>query len=212
MVAKNSRTNGERAFSKGKDNCINKKKSIISSKFLFRYGIDKFLNFCYSSNIPVSIISAGLRSVIIESLNWINDRLHPNVLDKIKYFSGNEIFDENNILVGFDKPLITCLNKHLIIQKYDKLTKNAIIMGDLIADLDMIRGINFENSIKIGFYNLKDDRSLNDFLDSFDIVIKGDGNLSSIVYILGLIIGSPINYDIPNIQYLRGIFEYDQII
>jgi hypothetical protein len=52
-------------------------------------------------------------------------------------------------------------------------------MGDMLDDVKMVKSSEHETVLKVGFMN--DDRSNEeDYLNTFDIVIAGDGSLSHV--------------------------------
>jgi len=54
---------------------------------------------------------------------------------------------------------------------------NVILLGDSLGDIQMTEGFNYKNIIRVGFYNYEDEEKLDDFKDSYDIVILKDGNM-----------------------------------
>ena len=50
-------------------------------------------------------------------------------------------------------------------------------MGDGIGDIDMIKGFDYENIIKVGFLNKNVKENLKRYKNNFDIVILNDSDL-----------------------------------
>ena len=61
-------------------------------------------------------------------------------------------------------------------------------MGDTLEDTDMITGFDYDQLIKIGFYNQPTDENLDKYRETFDIVITGDGNMNYVNELLQKII------------------------
>ena len=62
--------------------------------------------------------------------------------------------------------------------------KNVLLLVDVLEDVDMIEGFEYDNLIKIGFLNEKVDDDLKYFKKAFDVVITNDGDFS---YVNGLL-------------------------
>ena len=50
-------------------------------------------------------------------------------------------------------------------------------MGDLMEDVKMVNQASHDLVLKIGFLNDHEDKLLDQFMDTFDLVIVGDGSL-----------------------------------
>ncbi|MDD3808597.1 MAG: hypothetical protein PHG49_03810 [Candidatus Pacebacteria bacterium] len=92
------------------------------------------------------------------------------------------------------KPIIHVLNKDEIIIKDEKIKNkirnrnNVILLGDTEGDLGMVENIQYDNIIKIGYLNEKEDILKDKYLDIFDVVITNDGGLDEVNKILNNII------------------------
>jgi 5'-nucleotidase len=82
------------------------------------------------------------------------------------------------------------LNKDEVIIEDEKISKqiegrkNVILIGDKESDLNMVSNIKFENIIKIGFLNEKEEELMDSFKKVFDIVVVNDGSLGVINEVL----------------------------
>ncbi len=56
-----------------------------------------------------------------------------------------------------------------------KNRKNVILLGDSLADAEMIKGFDYGNIFKIGFLNERIRESLDDYKERYDVVILNDG-------------------------------------
>jgi len=154
-------------------------KEIVSHKMLkLREGIDDFLALLHKNRIPTIIISAGTGDMIKEQLK--QEQLnYPNIEVIANFF----VFNGEGQAIGVQEPIIHSMNKHETeIEGFDSFEKirnrkNIIIMGDILEDLGMVDGFDYENLISIGFLNEKVDTKLDEFKENFDIVILDDPGL-----------------------------------
>ena len=60
--------------------------------------------------------------------------------------------------------------------------KNLIVMGDLLEDVKMVDPSRHETVLKVGFMNdwASEKHLLEDFMNTFDVVIVGDGSLQPV--------------------------------
>lgn len=152
-------------------------------------------------NQKLYVVSAGVRAVVKESFNMLQSQIDwGNIWQAIELCMTEENFDSNNVIIGFQEPTILTTNKHKFVShdKYPEISpgKNAIVMGDLIEDIQIVKDLQLGKVISIGFYNYSDDfqgKSLKSYTDAFDIVIVNDGNLEHIAQILLAIAGLPID-------------------
>tara|TARA_Y100000310_G_C20623956_1_gene784829 strand:- start:224 stop:1069 length:846 start_codon:yes stop_codon:yes gene_type:complete len=170
----------EKHFNLLVDSGINRKiiKEIIKDKKVpFRKGTLEFLKNLNEKNIPLVIMSAGPGDMIKEHLKSENisyNNIH--IVANFFKFQGDKI-------IGIKEPIIHTFNKKEISIKelpvYDDLLKrkNVLLLGDHIADVEMIKGFPYETTIKIGFLNSKIEKSLNDFKKNYDVVILKDGTM-----------------------------------
>ncbi|NOQ38575.1 hypothetical protein GQ472_06845, partial [archaeon] len=63
--------------------------------------------------------------------------------------------------------------------------KNVILLGDSIEDIKMVKGIDYDNIIKIGFLNENQEKSLEAYKRNFDVVILNDSGMGYVNSLLG---------------------------
>lgn len=152
----------------------------------FRDGGKEFLKNMKDRNIPVIIISAGIGNFIEKFLE------HNNCyFDNIFVLSNFLKFYENHI-IGFNSDIIHSLNKNVVslpnnIKDLLDLRNNIILMGDNVADINMVKYNDRDNALKIGFLEENVDINKNVFLDNFDVVCTNNtsfNDLSNIVKVL----------------------------
>lgn len=143
-----------------------------------RAWIKKFLGFLDEKNIPLVIMSA----------NWLwKDSISLYLQAKwfltknIYIISNSFIWDENGKAIWYDERVIHTFNKGEGVLKdypeiYETVEKrtNVILLGDSLWDPDMIDGFDYDNCIKIGFLNEKEEELLDVYLEKYDVVLTGD--------------------------------------
>jgi 5'-nucleotidase len=161
--------------------CINEKSIEL------RTGCKEFLETTNKANIPLIVISSsGIGNMIIEFLK------QQNLFLQNFHFIGNTLeFNEEGKFIGIkDNKIIHSFNKNevelenLPIYQEIKNRKNIILLGDSLGDLEMVEGTEYDNIIKIGFYNYPEEESLEEYQRNFDIIIKDDGDFSYINQLL----------------------------
>ena len=100
------------------------------------------------------------------------------------------VFDKDGIL-DIDMK-INSVGKYLSIDdKRIGYRRNIILMGDILADVNMVQGLKIDNVITIGFLNrpknLKTD--VEDYMTKYDVVIAYDGSWKEPLRILKEILG-----------------------
>ena len=153
-------------------------------------------------DIPIIIISGGIKEIIVEILKTLNIKEFNNYLSKKKV-----IIIANSLLEKDKQEMIYPFNKNLIIKKIlDKNYKgfeSIIIVGDLITDYQSINELDIDkekNVIGIGFLdyepkkmnivknNYKNDIIFKEYFNVFDIVLLNDQGYDYIIDILQKII------------------------
>lgn len=151
---------------------------IKSDKIVLRDGVAEFIENINKQNIPLVILSsAGLGGDSISMVLKRENILYGNVY----VVSNNYVWDKKENAVGVKEPIVHVFNKDETalpddIHKKVEDRKNVILLGDSLGDLGMIEGFNYDEIIKIGFFNFGDESDLEEYKEKFDVVITGDGN------------------------------------
>ena len=172
-------------FTKDEYNCMIEEVNQQELSFVFREGIEDFFKRLIKYNIPLVIISGGLKKPI----DYMLGKILPNYEqlkeeNKIMILANSFTFNNEGIVNGYSEPVIYTFNKENIIKdeitkKYPNINK-AFIMGDHINDYDSIKGINLNSNLIIGigfinFINVLEKKILNDVIENFkkiyDIII-----------------------------------------
>lgn len=154
---------------------------INNDLLILRAEVDYFVNFLDKKNIPLLIISASIGDLIKEYLK------KKGLLTEDIFVISNELEYNSKGKFSGVKSIVHVLNKDESSVKnfpkvYEKVKnrKNILLLGDGVGDVDMIRGFEYNNLIKIGFYNDKGEGSLEQFKENFDVVLTGDQDFNFI--------------------------------
>lgn len=164
---------------------------IDSGMARFREGCAEFIEFLKNHNIPLVIMSAsGLGADPIMMLFQEEGILYKNIHIISNYYE----WDENGNAIGVKEPIIHSLNKdETAIQNFPafeevKNRENVILLGDMLEDIGMVEGFDYDNLIKIGFLNEKIEKSLEGYKRKYDIVILKDSSMNYVNQLLKEII------------------------
>lgn len=165
------------------DDIINKGKTV------YREGFFEFASMLKKSNIPFLILSAGLGDIIKGSL--IKEKSY---YENMKLIANFYDFNQNGTIKGYLGKIIHPFNKNEASIKNTKYfeeikeRKNAILLGDMPEDIDMAKGIIFENMILIGFLNENQEELFHEYSNKYDIVLLNDSSMIPAIEILKRII------------------------
>ena len=149
--------------------------SIRESSFAFRHGFEYLTKAISEKKIMLYVLSAGIYRVITYAMY---EALHTKTLINIKIISND--WKEKDGKQEFITPHIYTTNKneYLSVAKHPSLKKNAILMGDMLEDLLMVKHSGHKCVVTIGYYNkVSQQIPLESYTKSFDIVIVGQGSL-----------------------------------
>jgi 5'-nucleotidase len=174
-----------------KENAI---KAAASNEILqFREGSKAFIEYLYKNNIPLIIVSAGIGNIIKEFL--VNNNCN---YDNITIIS-NFIEFENGNMKCISGGTIHALNKNIteLPEETKKLVENKeyiILLGDGLADIDMVQKELLYKTISIGFLEEKIVENLNAFNNTFDIVCTNNTSMDEAIQIIKRYSKSDINF------------------
>lgn len=146
----------------------------------FRDRYSDFFDLLKSKDIPLIIFSSSWMWY-----EWIYYTLQKidKLSDNIHIISNAFIRDENDKVIAIREPIIHSFNKdetaihQFPIYEEIKHRKNIILLWDSLGDVDMAKGFDYENIIKIWFLNKEIDKNLQQYKNSFDIVITNDWDM-----------------------------------
>jgi len=164
---------------------LNKKdiENVTKSKYIkLRQGALEFFDLLHEYKIPLVIMSsAGLGYESISMILKRENRLYGNI-----YIISNSFkWDKNGNLISVKEPIIHSMNKdETVVHDYPNIfkriknRKNVLLLGDTLEDIEMIKGFDYNNIIKIGFLNKNIKENLEYFKKNYDVVILNDGSMS----------------------------------
>ena len=143
-------------------------------------------------------MSAGIKGVVTETVYLIQAQESIDLAPCVEYCMTPEIYDSTNTIIGFTEPSITTTNKNMFVshEKYTDVKKgvNAIVMGDMLDDIKIVKDLELGTVISIGFYNTHEgapEAELKKYMETFDIVITNDGNMTHAAELVKSVTGLP---------------------
>ncbi|MFH0852096.1 MAG: hypothetical protein V1845_00595 [bacterium] len=170
---------------------LNKKdieKVIRSGKIKFRDGFSELADFSKDNNIPLVIMSsAGLGQESISQRLEQEGKLYSNI-----YIISNSFeWDKNGKAIAVKQPIIHGANKdETLVQNFPEIfkaikdKKNVILLGDNLDDVGMVEGFDYDNLIKIGFFNGKTKEGEDIYKSVYDILVLNDSSLDFVSHFL----------------------------
>ena len=182
-----------------------------NDKFVnIKKNVSKFYEKLIELNIPIIIVSGGIKEIIIEFMQLLNIKGFNDYIQKGRLsFIANEIlFDENTKkCVGYNKNVIYGFNKSeyvakLVHEKYPNV-ENVMVFGDLDTDYKSIEKLNLDknkNVIGVGFlyyypnevkdekFKIDDNDSLEFFKKFFDVNLLMDEGYDYPIELLNIFI------------------------
>ena len=133
------------------------------------------------------VVTGGFSDISVTMFNQYVDVLK---YPELQILGCEMVFDKDGIL-DIDMK-INSVGKYLSIDdKRIGYRRNIILMGDILADVNMVQGLKIDNIITIGFLNrpknLKTD--VEDYMTKYDVVIAYDGSWKEPLRILKEILG-----------------------
>jgi len=159
----------------------------IEKRMPIRPGVKELFNICEEKNIPIIIISAGIKDVI---KTWCQKfEIKPTMIISTKL-----CFDSKRCIAGWEKDsFIHALNKkekgRQKINVMKKLRPNTVLIGDSVDDASVVDGN--ENVLRIIIDDQHEDNLLenkafnNNIFKNFDLIIN-DKSLNPLVDIIKL--------------------------
>ena len=115
--------------------------------------------------------------------------------DNIYIISNSFEWDEKGNMIGVKQPIVHSMNKdETVVKDFPEAfkmvedRKNVLLLGDILGDIAMIDGFDYDNLIKIGFLNENIDQDLKYFKNDYDIVLLNDSSMKPINNLLKEII------------------------
>lgn len=165
---------------------LNKKdleRVVETGKLKFRDGFPEFIDFLRKYSIPLVILSSsGLGGDAISMYLKKEGKLYEN----IHIISNSYKWDKDGNAIAVKEPIIHVMNKgEAAIKNYPvfekiKDRKNVLLLGDSVGDVEMIKSLDCDNLIKIGFLNDNTEEGLESYKLNYDIIILNDSSMNYI--------------------------------
>ena len=172
--------------------------------------MSKFYEKLIELNIPIIIVSGGIKEIIIEFMQLLNIKGFNDYIKRGRLsFIANEIFFDENTkkCIGYNKNVIYGFNKSeyvakLVHEKYPNV-ENVMVFGDLDTDYKSIEKLNLDknkNVIGVGFlyyypnevkdekFKIDDNDSLEFFKKFFDVNLLMDEGYDYPIELLNIFI------------------------
>lgn len=154
---------------------------VKSGKVRLREGILEFIDLLHENNIPLVILSSS--GLGIDSISMFFEK-EGRMYDNIHIISNSFEWDENGTAIKIKEPIIHSMNKdETSVKNFPKIfeaikdRKNVLLLGDTLEDIEMIKGFDYDNIIKIGFLNQKVEENLKFYKKIYDVVILNDSDM-----------------------------------
>jgi len=145
----------------------------------FRVGVKEFTDLLYANGIPMIIMSSSGIGNAIRFFLEKEGLLHSNM----SILTNEILFDEKGVMTGVKEPIIHTYNKNELsiseLPNYEEIEKrkNILLVGDVIGDLGMTEGFDYDELITVGFLSEDVDKNLPEYKERFDVVILDDYNM-----------------------------------
>jgi len=164
------------------------KDAVQEANIGFRDGVDEIFKLSREKSIHVLIFSAGLKTIIEEVMK---EKL-PGAAEVSRIVANEMVHDSDGKLVAFGENLLHTYNKRFktvcaqshSLSEIPRQRKSVILMGDSLSDVLMSDGYDCDNILTVGFLNQNIEANLKRYMDTFDVVITGDGSMQFVVDIL----------------------------
>ena len=144
-----------------------------------REGGFRFLDMIADHDVPLLVCSAGVGDIIVSYLES-EGRLYEN-MDVLSNFLD---FDEEGRATGLKSELM-----HMGVKDGSKIKQsdfyakmhgrgNVLLLGDMIHDVKMLEGLEYDCALTIGFLNEKIEENIKGYQNLFDVVIVNDGPMN----------------------------------
>ena len=177
----------------------------LKEKFELRNYIKEFFELLIKLEIPIIIVSGGVKQVIIDLLKKSIKDFELYCQEKKIIIIANELyFDEKKGCTGYSDDVIYAFNKSSfvkeVLNKNFPEIENILLLGDHLNDYDCVKDLNLtlDNVIGFGFVNIKPEfigdetkkdeieKNINDYKKVYDINLIGDTDFLFMIKLLEL--------------------------
>ncbi len=153
----------------------------ITSGLQMRKEARAFFEILSQHNVPLLILSAGLKIVIeqyLEAEKLLTQNVH--------LIANTLIFDAEGKVRAYEKPLIHSLNKNEGWAKHSDYypeivqRKNVLLLGDTLEDIHMSGGMDHDCRVSFCFLNHNTRENLKPYTAAYDAVLLNDGTMDPV--------------------------------
>ncbi|VDP91802.1 unnamed protein product [Echinostoma caproni] len=163
-------------------------KTVRECNLVLRDKVKEFTDLLHQHQIPLLIFSAGLGDVIQLLLQRFT-----MCTDNVRVVSNFMIFNDEDVLVGFEEPVIHTFNKSAssipaLISAGSQATPrrtSVLLLGDSTGDVHMADGATVDDPeglcgivLRIGFLNDQVEKNLDIYKSLYDIVLVDPANFT----------------------------------
>ena len=182
---------------------------VRDSRILFRHGVTDLLHISHRLQIPLFVISAGIKPVIDAAFTMINAQHQPTVISNdFRYCS-----EGRTIAAPHTDELVDPNTKQVQLYKFAQ-RDNVVLMGDILQDAYMCCDSKHDTVVRVGFLNKGESAGqevLNKYMSKFDLVIAGDGSLCPVLVLLECL-GEEFAAGGRNVELVQGSEELKMIL
>ena len=156
------------------------------NKFFFRKNFKEFIQRLIEYEIPLIIISGGIKETIEILLREFLQELYTELTNKklLTIFANQFTYDSTNCINGIATPIVYTFNKSTFVSEIVNSYRNldtVVVLGDHLNDYDSIKDVNTPNTIGIGFINVEpskdcDAKDIEKYNKVYDCSIVYDGS------------------------------------
>ena len=164
------------------------KEAYNKNKFFFRKNLKEFIQRLIEYDIPLIIISGGIRETIEILLREYLQELYTELTNKklLTILANTFTYDSNNFISGITTPIVYTFNKSTFVSEVVNSYRNVdtvVVLGDHLNDYDSIKDTNVPNTIGVGFINVDpskdcDPKEIDKYNKVYDCSIMYDGSFN----------------------------------
>ncbi|KAJ9452432.1 putative cytosolic 5prime-nucleotidase 3 [Diplonema papillatum] len=130
--------------------------------------------------VPLLVFSGGIANILEEVLVREGVELTADT----HVVSNKMVFDGKGHIASWTDPKFHAFNKkartiaHERFVKDEMRRKNVLLFGDSLGDVHMSDGLEIDTLLSVAFLNDKVEERLDEYMNAFDVVILGDGDMS----------------------------------
>lgn len=164
------------------------KEAYNTNKFFFRKNLKEFIQRLIEYDIPLIIISGGIKEIIEILLREYLQELYTELTKKklLTILANHFTYDSNNFINGITTPIVYTFNKSTFVFEVVNSYRNVdtvVVLGDHLNDYDSIKEANVPNTIGVGFINVDPSREcdlkeIDKYNKVYDCSILYDGSFN----------------------------------